>query len=440
MVRRGWLKKVTHVFCVWALLAALGALALPYGVSAADASTDNPDLVKCGDDIKIEDRGKEICYINECSVCDLQKLAQNVLNYFLVIAMAVAALLFANAGALYVTSSAKPGNIAKAHSMFTSTLVGLVIVLAAYLFISVIMDSLASFGTYASWNEFLCYQAKNEHCVPKVTKMTLKPSGVQGTPAGPPQPPDNFNCSEWGGYCIEDGSAAADNCKREGHDRWVTSSNSDCKTKDDGASPVCCRPPYSTCPGECVDTEEACTKDKKGTVIPKGDLPEGACATTGAGQVCCQVGAPYGPKDARYCEGDYLSYFNYDQNMTCICVHESAGGDTTIPSGTDKCKDGYSFSWGLWQINLTTANFSVNGRSCQDAFSGKNFDCTVKDMGLYNACVTAVKDPMTNSRLASEKYHSRKPGCKYDDWACTAKYFCNYETCVSTSKCPQNKK
>jgi len=418
----GWLKKVARIVWAVTLFTALGAFALPHGVWAAD----NPDLVKCGDDIKIEDRGSDICYINECSVCDLQKLAQNVLNYFLVIAMAVAALLFTNAGALYVTSSAKPGNIAKAHGMFTSTLVGLMIVLAAYLFISVIMDSLASPGGYAPWNEFLCHEAKSEHCVPKVKTMTLKPSGLEGTPTGPPQPPDDFNCSEWGGYCIEDGSAAADNCKREGHDRWVTSSNSDCKTKDDGASPVCCRPPYNKCPGECVDTEDACTKDKKGTVIPKGDLPEGACATTGAGQVCCQPKIDSGDG---YCSTDFLRSAGWPENVLtkaqCVCMKESGGTNIACrPSTCDKCvPSGVVVSYGIWQINIS-ANYSNIGCSqpvdiMYGSCSGKpplctapaNSACCCRNCqkttdAAYENCKQRACDPVFNSQWAAKKYQA----------------------------------
>ena len=92
----------------------------------------------------------------ECTVCHLQVLAMNVLNFLVMISAVVAALLFVNAGVLYVMSSANPGNIAKAHKIFTSTLVGAVIIFASWLLINTIMMSLVAGDNFTGWNNLLC--------------------------------------------------------------------------------------------------------------------------------------------------------------------------------------------------------------------------------------------------------------------------------------------
>ncbi len=79
---------------------------------------------------------------NECTVCHLLALAQNIINFLVSASVLVAALMFLNAGVLYVLSSANPGNISKAHSIFTKTLIGLIIILSAWLIVNVIMETL----------------------------------------------------------------------------------------------------------------------------------------------------------------------------------------------------------------------------------------------------------------------------------------------------------
>jgi Transglycosylase SLT domain/Type IV secretion system pilin len=113
----------------------------------------------------------------ECDVCDLQILAGNIINYFVIIMTVVAALLFVNAGVLYIFSPANPANIAKAHKIFTSTLVGLVIILGAWLIISTVMSAVydTSFG---DWKTDLC---KGDATV----KLPDAPTPIVQTPSSP---------------------------------------------------------------------------------------------------------------------------------------------------------------------------------------------------------------------------------------------------------------
>lgn len=239
-------------------------------VFAADTSADNPDLVKCGDDIDIKEEGNNICYYNECSVCDLQKLAQNVLNYFVILVVVVAMLVFTNAGVLYATSSAKPGNIAKAHKMFTSALVGLVVVLGAYLLINTLMWALYEGGDFGDWKSFLCHNETNRHCVPKVKTMTLKPSGIEGGP------PSGFTCSSYGGQCVIVGVCAEWIKQSPGY--WTARSDSTgCSKRDD----ICCVPLNPSDPSTtCDQLGGTCSKECQATDVKRTNVSK--CSDT-----CC---------------------------------------------------------------------------------------------------------------------------------------------------------
>jgi Lysozyme like domain len=85
--------------------------------------------------------------------------------------------LFVNAGILYVMSPSNPGNVSRAHKIFTNTLIGLIIILVAYLLIDTIMKALyADPGAkWGPWNEFLCKGDDQSHkyCVPKLTAANL---------------------------------------------------------------------------------------------------------------------------------------------------------------------------------------------------------------------------------------------------------------------------
>ncbi len=94
-----------------------------------------------------------------CTPCELVALAKNIIDFFVFVVVIVAALLFVNAGVLYLFSPASPANIAKAHRVFIRTLIGLIIVLASYLFIDFAMKTFygeAGPAEWGPWNEILC--------------------------------------------------------------------------------------------------------------------------------------------------------------------------------------------------------------------------------------------------------------------------------------------
>jgi len=98
-----------------------------------------------------------------CQACDIVTLAKNLIDFFVFLVVIVATLLFVNAGVLYIFSPANPGNISRAHHLFTSTLIGLIIVLASWLLVDTVMKALYdntpvnSGGTaWGPWNQILC--------------------------------------------------------------------------------------------------------------------------------------------------------------------------------------------------------------------------------------------------------------------------------------------
>ena len=73
-----------------------------------------------------------------------------------------------------------------------------------------------------------------------------------------------------------------------------------------------------------------------------------------------------------------------------------------IKSKTDITKNGYSFSIGLFQINLTVHN--IGGLHCPNAFSGRNYDAVMINYNLYSACVAKASDPNINIIKAKQIY------------------------------------
>ena len=79
-----------------------------------------------------------------------------------------------------------------------------------------------------------------------------------------------------------------------------------------------------------------------------------------------------------------MNEFNVEL-ASAVCFLESSGRPNA-ESTTDITSDGYPFSFGLFQINLTVHNFG--NLNCPDAFNGVNRNATVIDPDLYNRCKT----------------------------------------------------
>jgi lysylphosphatidylglycerol synthetase-like protein (DUF2156 family) len=92
-----------------------------------------------------------------CTVCDIAKTAQRLLNTAIYIAVFLSALLFAYAGIIYVTNIANHGEISKAKNIFSNVVIGLVIILASWLVIDTLMKTLVkgqnTNSEFGPWNQ-----------------------------------------------------------------------------------------------------------------------------------------------------------------------------------------------------------------------------------------------------------------------------------------------
>ncbi len=92
---------------------------------------------------------------DECEVSDLVALAKNLIDWFVIITVVVAALMFVNAGVLYIMSPSNPSNISKAHHIFITTLIGMVVVLCSWMIVNLVMSIYVDPGGWGVWYSIL---------------------------------------------------------------------------------------------------------------------------------------------------------------------------------------------------------------------------------------------------------------------------------------------
>ncbi|MBL4683623.1 MAG: hypothetical protein JKY37_03455 [Nannocystaceae bacterium] len=81
-----------------------------------------------------------------CGWSDLLTLGQNILNFIVTLSIVSAALIFAYAGFLYFTAGGDTGKVSQAHSLFLAVVIGLFLVLTAWLVVNTILDTLTGKG------------------------------------------------------------------------------------------------------------------------------------------------------------------------------------------------------------------------------------------------------------------------------------------------------
>lgn len=90
-----------------------------------------------------------------CDACQLVALGQNILNFFILITISIVTVVFAWAGLTMVMSAGDTGKVSRAKEMFTNALIGLILVLAAWLIVDTLMKVFLG-GSIGPWNELLC--------------------------------------------------------------------------------------------------------------------------------------------------------------------------------------------------------------------------------------------------------------------------------------------
>ncbi|MBP9669416.1 MAG: hypothetical protein KBE09_03950 [Candidatus Pacebacteria bacterium] len=88
-----------------------------------------------------------------CDLCAFGTLIQNILNLTVYLAIVGAALLFAYAGWLMLSSAEDPGRRTTGRSIFTSATIGLIIILGGWLAIDTVMKSVLNESKFGPWNK-----------------------------------------------------------------------------------------------------------------------------------------------------------------------------------------------------------------------------------------------------------------------------------------------
>lgn len=93
---------------------------------------------------------------NLCKLCHLWLLASNVINFIaFTLAIPIAILSFVAAGVLFLISGGNENRVALAKSIFTNTIIGIVIIFLAWLIVDTLIKSIAgSGGVIGAWNSF----------------------------------------------------------------------------------------------------------------------------------------------------------------------------------------------------------------------------------------------------------------------------------------------
>ena len=78
----------------------------------------------------------------DCGFGDLVQLANNLIDFLVLISLPLAAIAFAWAGFLYLSSGGSQDKIKRAHGIFFKVAIGLIIVLGAYLIVNLIVENL----------------------------------------------------------------------------------------------------------------------------------------------------------------------------------------------------------------------------------------------------------------------------------------------------------
>src|SRR5690606_28053747 len=92
---------------------------------------------------------------DECTVCDMVALAQRIINFMIFLGVVAATLLFVYAGLLYMTAQGNSGQVSRAHGVFKNVLIGLIVILAAWLIVDIVMKTFYS-GGFGPWNNIVC--------------------------------------------------------------------------------------------------------------------------------------------------------------------------------------------------------------------------------------------------------------------------------------------
>lgn len=112
-----------------------------------------------------------------CQLCSVAKLAQNIINFTVEVAIPIAALLFAYAGWLYITAGGSLGQVQRAHGIFGKVALGFILSLSGYLIVNSILVIVANPGSFVS-GEFFAIECVDQNQRPTNKSLTDLLSGT----------------------------------------------------------------------------------------------------------------------------------------------------------------------------------------------------------------------------------------------------------------------
>ena len=90
-----------------------------------------------------------------CQFCDLFKLVKNVLDFGVKIAIPIAVITIVYGGIMILTAGASPERAKQGKDIVTAAIIGLVIVLLAWLILDTLIKLIAK-GEFGPWNQLKC--------------------------------------------------------------------------------------------------------------------------------------------------------------------------------------------------------------------------------------------------------------------------------------------
>lgn len=96
------------------------------------------------------------CSGGECQMCHLIQLGNNIIRFLISIFAVIGAILIAVGGFYMVTSAGNVSRRDKGKGILTNTVIGLIIMLVAWLVVDTVMKTLAGSKAYGMWREIQC--------------------------------------------------------------------------------------------------------------------------------------------------------------------------------------------------------------------------------------------------------------------------------------------
>jgi len=281
----------------------------------------------------------------------------------------IAALLMITLGGImYVTSAGNNSSMQKAKGIISDALIGVIMALSSWLILYTINPDLLK------------------------VKLPDASMGVSGS-AG------QLGVGNSDGSTGSNGSTGSSGSNGSGGSASGSASSGGstcCKSYDSSTGKyTCTTSPSGGCNGE----------SKTGDCSQNSSFCQGASSSSSSSNSTDPNAGKCTAVQSGPCTVDNLKqYFGSGAETASKVCNKESGGNAGLASTTDKTADGKTFSWGLFQINLT--QHKIGGLDCPSAFNGKNYSATVKNQSLYDQCVAAATNPTTNLEYASSLYKS----------------------------------